>query len=157
VLCFCRSAKNRRRVSQPRSISSADIPGHDQPEASPPSLALRDQRWPTNGPSEFEGDGNRSILRNPNYDLAGEGWREEMSKKPKIDHEYNAGKDKFKITIHGYSLSKKARGDIVKKLMSQVERSPDRLVADAKKKSKKGPGKKLPGLQNASKLIEVGD
>jgi hypothetical protein len=80
-----------------------------------------------------------------------------MSKKPKIDHEYNAGKDKFKITIHGYSLSKKARGDIVKKLMSEVERSPDRLVADAKKKSKKGPGKKLPGLQNASKLIEVGD
>lgn len=80
-----------------------------------------------------------------------------MSKKPKIDHEYNAGKDKFKITIHGYSLSKKARGAIVKKLMSEVERSPDRLVADAKKKSKKGPSKKLPGLQNASKLIEVGD
>ena len=80
-----------------------------------------------------------------------------MSKKPKIDHEYNAGKDKFKITIHGYSLSKKARGAIVKKLMSEVEQSPDRLVADAKKKAKKGPGKKLPGLQNASKLIEVGD
>jgi hypothetical protein len=39
-----------------------------------------------------------------------------MSKKPKIDHEYNAGKDKFKITIHGYSLSKKARGAIVKKI-----------------------------------------
>ena len=80
-----------------------------------------------------------------------------MSKKPKIDHEYNAGKDKFKITIHGYSLSKKARGAIVKKLMSEVERSPDRLVADAKKKSKKGPGKKLPGLEKPSKLIEVGD
>jgi len=79
-----------------------------------------------------------------------------MSKKPKIDHEYNAGKDKFKITIHGYSLSKKARGDIVKKLMSEVERSPDRLISDAKK-SKKGPSKKIPGLQNASKLIEVGD
>jgi len=79
-----------------------------------------------------------------------------MSKKPKIDHEYNAGKDKFKITIHGYSLSKKARGDIVKKLMSEVERSPDRLISDAKK-SKKGSGKKIPGLQNASKLIEVGD
>jgi hypothetical protein len=28
-----------------------------------------------------------------------------MSKKPKIDHEYHAGKDKMTITIHGYSLS----------------------------------------------------
>ena len=32
-----------------------------------------------------------------------------MSKKPKIDHEYHAGKDKMKITIHRYSPSKKAR------------------------------------------------
>jgi hypothetical protein len=38
VLCFCRSAQSRRRISRPRSISSADIAGHDQPEASPPSL-----------------------------------------------------------------------------------------------------------------------
>jgi hypothetical protein len=107
-------------------------------------------------PVGVRGDGNPSNFANLNQELAGEGWRKQMSKKPKIDHEYNAGKDKFKITIHGYSLSKKARGDIVKKLMSEVERSPDRLVADAKK-SKKGSGKKIPGLQNASKLIEVGD
>ena len=80
-----------------------------------------------------------------------------MSKKPKIDHQYQAGKDKFKITIHGYSLSKKARDAIMKTLLSAVERSPDRLIADAHMKSKKGPGKKLRGLQKTNKLIEVGD
>ena len=37
-----------------------------------------------------------------------------MSRKPKIEHEYHAGKDKFEITIHGYSLKKKARDAIVK-------------------------------------------
>ena len=31
----------------------------------------------------------------------------EMSKKPKIEHEYHAGKGKLKITISGYALSKK--------------------------------------------------
>jgi hypothetical protein len=47
---------------------------------------------------------------------------------------------------------------IMKKLMDAVERSPDRLIADAKEKSKKGPGKKLPGHQKAPKLLEeVGD
>ena len=80
-----------------------------------------------------------------------------MSKKPRIDHEYHAGKDKFKITIQGYSLSKKARDAIMKTLLSAVERSPDRLIADAHMKSKKGPGKKLRGLQKTNKLIEVGD
>jgi len=108
-------------------------------------------------PIGVQGDRAGRSSENQNYDLAGEGWREGMSKKPKIDHEYNAGKDKFKITIHGYSLSKKARGAIVKKLMSEVERSPDRLVADAKKKSKNGPSQQLRGLQKPSKLIEVGD
>jgi hypothetical protein len=28
----------------------------------------------------------------------------EMSKKPKIDHDYDEGKDKLTITIHRYSL-----------------------------------------------------
>jgi hypothetical protein len=65
-----------------------------------------------------------------------------MSKQPKIDHEYHAGKDKMKITIQGYSPSKKSRDAIVKKLMEQLESSPDRLVAGAKKNSKKTPGKK---------------
>jgi hypothetical protein len=81
-----------------------------------------------------------------------------MSKKPKIDHEYHAGKDKMKITIDGYSLSKKSRNTIMEKVMEAVERRPDRLIADAKEKSKKGSNKKLPGRQKASKTIEeVGD
>jgi hypothetical protein len=80
-----------------------------------------------------------------------------MSKKPKIDHEYHAGKDKMKITIQGYSPSKKSRDAIMKKLMEQLEHSPDRLVADVKKDSKKAPGKKLRGQQKVSRLIEVGD
>ena len=78
-----------------------------------------------------------------------------MSKKPKIDHEYHAHKDKMTITLHGYSLSKKSRDAITKKLTDAVERSPDRLIADAKEKSKKDPGKKLPGPQKASKTLEV--
>ena len=60
-----------------------------------------------------------------------------MSKEPKIDHAYHAGKDKMKITIEGYSPSKKARDAIMKELTQQLESSSDRLVADAKQKSKK--------------------
>jgi len=80
-----------------------------------------------------------------------------MSKKPKIDHEYHAGKDKMKITIEGYSPSKASRDAIMKEVMDQLEGSPDRLVADVKKKSRTGPGKKIRGQQKASKLVEVGD
>jgi hypothetical protein len=80
-----------------------------------------------------------------------------MSKKPKIDHEYHSGKDKMKITIQGYSPSKKARDAIMKTLIDQLERSPDRLIAGAKEESKKAPGKKLRGLQKTSRLVEVGD
>jgi hypothetical protein len=81
-----------------------------------------------------------------------------MSKKPKIEHDYNAGKDKLTITIHRYSLkNKKTRDAIMKKLMANLESKPDRLVAGAKKKSKKGTGKKLAGLQKESGLIEIGD
>jgi hypothetical protein len=63
----------------------------------------------------------------------------------------------MKITIQGYSPSKKSRDTILKKLMVQLEGSPDRLVADVKKNQKKAPGKKLRGLQKTSKLLEVGD
>ena len=81
-----------------------------------------------------------------------------MSKNPKVEHDYHAGKDKLTITIYRYSLkSKKTRDAIINKLLANLESKPDRLIADAKKKSKKGPGKNLPGLQKASKLIEVGD
>jgi hypothetical protein len=77
-----------------------------------------------------------------------------MSKTPKIDHEYHAGKDKMKITVQGYSPSKNVRGAIMKKLMEQLESSPDRLIAVAKNKSKKHLPK---NPQKESKLIEVGD
>jgi len=82
-----------------------------------------------------------------------------MSKEPRIEHDYHAGKDKLIITIHRYSLkSKKTRTDILQKLMANLESKPDRLVAAAKKQSKKrSAGKKRRGQQKASKLIEVGD
>jgi hypothetical protein len=76
-----------------------------------------------------------------------------MSKQPQIDHEYHAGKDRMKITIQGYSPSKKARHAIIEKLMQQLESSPDRLKADARDDSKK----KLHNPQKRSRLIEVGD
>ena len=79
-----------------------------------------------------------------------------MSKTPKIDHEYRAGKDKMKITIKGYSPTKKIRDAILKDVIVLLERSPDRLVADAKK-SKKVLDKKPRNPQKESKLIEVGD
>jgi hypothetical protein len=97
-----------------------------------------------------------SIYRNKmRIHLAAEG---EMSKEPKIEHDYHAGKDKLTITIHRYSLkSKKTRNAILERLMANLESKPDRLIADAKAKSKKEPGKKLRGQQKASKLIVIGD
>jgi hypothetical protein len=80
-----------------------------------------------------------------------------MSKKPKIDHKYHAGKDKLKITISGYALSKKARAEIMKKLMAGVERRPDKLIASAKKRAKKGADKKLPSSKRDVRFIQVGD
>jgi hypothetical protein len=81
-----------------------------------------------------------------------------VSKEPKIEHEYQARKDKLTITIHRYSLkSKKTRDAILMKLMANLESNPDRLAADAKKKTKDGPGKKLPGQQKNSRLVETGD
>ncbi len=85
--------------------------------------------------------------------------REEMtmSKKPKIDHEYHAGKDKMRITIEGYSPSKKSRDAIMKNLMTQLEKSPDRIVAKFKKKPKETSGKERRGLPKEARLIEIGD
>jgi hypothetical protein len=82
-----------------------------------------------------------------------------MSNDPKIEHEYHAGKDELKIWVRGYALkSKKTREKIMKALCDEVERSPDRLIEDAKTKAKKGTnGKKLAGYQKDVKLIEVGD
>ncbi|QIG96558.1 MULTISPECIES: hypothetical protein [unclassified Bradyrhizobium] len=79
-----------------------------------------------------------------------------MSKKPRIDHEYHAGKDKLDITIKGYSPSKKTRDAIIKKLMQQLESSPDRLIAETKK-SKKARDKRPHNPQKNSRLPVVGD
>ena len=46
----------------------------------------------------------------------------------------------------------------MKALCDEVERSPDRLIEEAKRKAKNGnPGKKLRGYQQDVKLVEVGD
>jgi hypothetical protein len=66
-----------------------------------------------------------------------------MSKEPEIEHDYHAGKDKLTITIHRYFLeSKNTRDAILEKLMANLESKPDRLIADAKGKIKKGTGQK---------------
>jgi hypothetical protein len=67
-------------------------------------------------------------------------------------------KPQFYRAVEEASLkSKKTRDAIMEKLMANLESKPDHLVAGAKKKSTKGTGKKLPGLQKASRLIEIGD
>ncbi len=81
-----------------------------------------------------------------------------MTKEPKIEHEYHAHKDRLTITIQRYSLkSKKTRDAILTKLMANLESKPDRLVADEKKDTKKGSGKRLRGLPKTSRLVEIGD
>jgi hypothetical protein len=83
---------------------------------------------------------------------------DEVSKEPKIEHDYHARKDKLTITIHRYSLeSKKTRDAILMKLMANLQSKPDRLIAGEKKKAKKRPDKKLRGQQKDSKLVEIGD
>ena len=82
-----------------------------------------------------------------------------MSKNPKIEHEYHAGKDELKIWVHGYALKgKKTRDKVMKSLCDEVERSSDRQIEDPKTKAKKGStGKTLPGYQRGVKPVEVGD
>jgi hypothetical protein len=81
-----------------------------------------------------------------------------MFKKPKIDHEYHAKKDKMKITIEGYSPSQKFDRDaIMKILMTKLESSPDRSIAKYKKNPKKAAGKERRGVPKNSKLVEIGD
>jgi hypothetical protein len=118
------------------------------PAAAPEEQAQRRRRL-TKGPPEFREDRVDPSKRK-------QGRIEIVSKKPSIDHEYHAGKDKLDITIKGYSPSKKTRDAIIKKLMQQLESSPDRLVADTKK-SKKARDKRPRNPQKDSKLIVVGD
>ena len=63
-----------------------------------------------------------------------------MSKKPKIDHDYDEGKDKLTITIHRYSLKrKKDRHTIIETLMANL----DSKSATKKTSKTKGRNKKL--------------
>jgi hypothetical protein len=81
-----------------------------------------------------------------------------LSKEPKIEHDYHARKDRLTISILRYSLkSKKTRDAILMKLMANLQSKPDLLIADAKKKAKKAPGRKLRGQQKTSRLVEIGD
>jgi hypothetical protein len=63
-----------------------------------------------------------------------------MSKKPKVDHDYDGGKDKLTITVHRYSLKrKKDRHAIIKTLMATLD---SKSVTEKKSKTK-GRNKKL--------------
>jgi hypothetical protein len=80
-----------------------------------------------------------------------------MSKKPKIKHGYDHDKDKMKITIRGYSLSKTTRDEILENLIVQIESSPDRLRANARKSKGKAGKKPARGQKKkVSRLIDVG-
>lgn len=77
-----------------------------------------------------------------------------MSKKPKLEHEYHAGKDKLKIAIQGYALkSKAARNVIVKLVRDELEQNRTRQTKDAKKSVKKVPRKKQEPRED--KAIEI--
>jgi len=51
-----------------------------------------------------------------------------MSKKPKIEHDYDGDKDKLTITIHRYSLNrKKTREAIIQKLKANLKGTKKKL------------------------------
>ena len=82
-----------------------------------------------------------------------------MPKKPEIEHDYHPKKDRLEITIHGYGLkSKKSRNALMKQIIIELERNPDRLIVDARKQSKTKKEKKLPGSRRDGRdLEEIGD
>ena len=80
-----------------------------------------------------------------------------MSKKPSVDHDYHAKKDRLEITIKHYALEKKSdREDLIKHLLRRLEKSPALAKATVKKaKAKKD---KLPKSPiKGSRLVQVGD
>jgi hypothetical protein len=82
---------------------------------------------------------------------------ENEMKEPRIKHHYDRRKDKMKIVIRGYSLSKITRGEIIENVVSQIERSPDTLIAHARKSNSKLDKKSARGQPKVSRLEEVGD
>ena len=60
-----------------------------------------------------------------------------MSKKPSVQNEYHAKKDRLEITIKRYSLKKKSdRKDLLKHLLRWLEGSPGLAKANEKKAKK---------------------
>ncbi len=80
-----------------------------------------------------------------------------MSKKPSVDHDYHAKKDRLEITITHYALEKKSdREDLVKHILRRLEKNP--ALGKAALKKAKAKGGKLPkSPMKGSKLVEVGD
>jgi hypothetical protein len=67
------------------------------------------------------------------------------NKEPKIDHHYDADKDKLKITIHRYSLkSKKTRESILEKVFAAVDASPIVLSPRPRRNQKRDAAKSSP-------------
>jgi hypothetical protein len=72
-----------------------------------------------------------------------------MSKKPSVQHEYDAKKDRLEITIKHYSLKKKSeRKDVMKHLHQRLEGG----AGLAKKR-----GKRLKNPWKQTKIPEIGD
>jgi hypothetical protein len=73
----------------------------------------------TKGPEEFQ---DVRVDRPKSKRWFSGGRSKEMSKKPKIDHDYDGGKDKLTITIHRYSLKrKKTRDAIIQELKANLK------------------------------------
>ena len=78
-----------------------------------------------------------------------------MSKKPSVQNDYHAKKDRLEITIKHYSLKKKSeRKDLMKHLLQWLEGSPG-LARANEKKAKNGKLPKTPWKE--TKLPVGGD
>ena len=74
-----------------------------------------------------------------------------MSKKPSVQHKYDAKKDRLEITIKHYSLKKKSeRKDLMTHLLQGLEEG-----AGLGKRAKRGTRSKNPWKQ--TKIPEIGD
>jgi hypothetical protein len=80
-----------------------------------------------------------------------------MSKKPSVDQDYHAKKDRLEITIKHYALKKKSdRENLMKHILRRLDKSPALAKATVKKaKAKRGKLPKSP--MRGSKQAEVGD
>jgi hypothetical protein len=78
-----------------------------------------------------------------------------MSKKPSVQQEYHAKKDRLDVVVKHYSLKKKSeRKDLLKHLLRWLEGSPGLAKANRKKAKRD----KLPkGSMKQTKLPLVGD